>query len=172
MLDNGSAGFRPTQWTSDGWYILYDWKEDVHALPVDPAGEPINLTASPGFESWRNDGRELVWMQVVPPATPRRAARVSEARLRRQHRPAEPPSVLPPNFTIASLVDSRARFTMTPDAQRFLIRQSDGDPRPAVQVILNWQDARPGTLISDALTETDVPTVNLMTNWQQSVPSR
>ena len=80
--------------------------------------------------------------------------------------------MLPPNFTIASLVDSRAHFTMTPDAQRFLIRQSDGDPRPAVQVILNWQDARPGTLISDALTETDVPTVNLMTNWQQSVPSR
>ena len=67
-------------------------------------------------------------------------ARVSEARDGNIVR-AEPPSVLPPNFTIASLVDSRAHFTMTPDAQRFLIRQSDGDPRPAVQVILNWKDA-------------------------------
>jgi hypothetical protein len=192
-FDNGSGGFRSTDWTRDGRYIVYDWKEDVHALPIAPAGEPIRLAPTPGYEGsgrvspdgrwlafvasetpgddhiyvqpfpgpgartrvstavarhprWRSDGRELVWMEVaaIGNTTTRKLASVTltfdGARVR-----TDPPAlVLPPNLTIASLVDSRPHFTMTADAQRFLIRQSDGDPRPAVQVIFNWKDGLTG----------------------------
>ena len=193
MFDNGMAGFRPTDWTRDGRYILYDWKEDVHALPVAPAAEPIKLASTPGLEGsgrvspdgrwlaflasetpgddhiyvqpfpgpgartrvstavarhprWRRDGRELIWMEVaaVGNTTTRKLASVTLAFDGAIVRADPPALVLPPNLTIASLVDSRPHFTMAPDAQRFLIRQSDGDPRPAVQVIFNWQDQLTG----------------------------
>jgi hypothetical protein len=45
---------------------------------------------------------------------------------------------LPAHVRISALVDSRSHYAVNPDGQRFLLRQADGVPGPAVRMILNW----------------------------------
>lgn len=171
---------RPTDWTRDGRFLIYELNKDVFALPlsgIDRAPMPIAATAfeeygastsadgrwiaysstesgdyqiyvqpfpGPGEKKrvstvygihprWRRDGRELVYWQ--PPA----ALMSVELRYDSAGIHSGPPTTtLPPTVGILDVVDSRHHHAMSPDGQRFLLRQHAGPPAAPLTVVLNW----------------------------------
>jgi hypothetical protein len=53
-------------------------------------------------------------------------------------RASAPRRMFPPPVRFAALIDNRRHWAVAPDGERFLLRQVEGLPGPAVQVILNW----------------------------------
>jgi hypothetical protein len=47
-------------------------------------------------------------------------------------------ALLPAHVRLSPLTDNRPHYAVAPDGQRFLLRQADGLPGPAVKMILNW----------------------------------
>jgi hypothetical protein len=88
---------------------------------------------------WRGDGRELFWMGPHAGSFPLDTLFSTELTFEGNTiRSAGPRALLPPHVRISGLVDSRSHYALGPDGQRFLLRQADGVPGPAVKMILNW----------------------------------
>jgi WD40 repeat protein len=187
----GANDTRPTDWTPDGRFLVYESDLDVLALPLSSPGEPIRVAATPAFEKsgrvspdgrwiafhsndsgdfqvyvqpfpgpgtpvrvsaaagnhpqWRGDGRELFWLGDHPDGNA--FGGVFSAALTFTGdavRGATPTLLLPRHIRISPLIDSRPHYAAAPDGERFLLRQADGVPGPAVKVILNWPELLKG----------------------------
>jgi hypothetical protein len=86
--------------------------------------------------------KELFWQGIAPgdASNPRTVYSAELTIAGHTVRAGAPQVVLPPHVRLTPLVDDRPHWIVTADGQRFLLRQPDGRPRPAVQVILNWKD--------------------------------
>ena len=181
----GQNDTRPTDWTSDGRFLIYEEDYDIMALALTDPAEPIRLVATPAFEKsgrvspdgrwiayhsddsgdshvyvrpflrsgaalrvstkiaahplWRGDGRELFWMGPSAGNFPFDTLFSADLTIDGATvRSAGAKPVLPAHVRMSPLTDSRSHFAVTGDGQRFLLRQADGLPGPAVKMILNW----------------------------------
>ena len=91
---------------------------------------------------WRADGKELFWAASAARShtTARGLFLVELSFSGNGVQAAAPKPVFPPHVGVASLVDNRSHWTVAPDGQRFLLRQTDGPAGPAVKLILNWRE--------------------------------
>jgi Tol biopolymer transport system component len=128
----------------DGRWIAYqsDDSGDSHVY-VQPFPGPATAvrvsTTAAAHPQWREDGRELFWMAPSAGRFPLDTLFSAELTFHGNTvRSMGPRSLLPPHVRIAPLVDSRSHYAVAPDGQRFLLRQADGLPGPAVKMILNW----------------------------------
>jgi dipeptidyl aminopeptidase/acylaminoacyl peptidase len=127
--------------SADGRWIAYSSTESgtyqiyIQAFPV--AGEKKRVSTVYGIHPrWRRDGRELVYWQA-PAALMSVELRYDSVGIH-----SGPPTMtLPPKIGILDVVDSRHHHAMSPDGQRFLLRQPAGPPAPPITVVLNWTEA-------------------------------
>ena len=86
--------------------------------------------------------KELLWQGIAPgdPSNPRTVSSAELTFAGNTVRAGTPQVALPRHVRLAPLVDDCSHWTITADGQRFLLRQPDGRPGPAVKVILNWMD--------------------------------
>jgi dipeptidyl aminopeptidase/acylaminoacyl peptidase len=176
---------RPTDWTPDGRFLIYESGYDILALSLTTPADPIRIAATPAVEKngqvspdgrwiayqsadpveyyvyvqpfpgpgaavrvstgtaahpqWRNDGKELFWMGPSTGSFP--LDRLFAANLTldgRTVRSSGAKALLPAHVRLSPLTDNRPHYAVAPDGQRFLLRQADGLPGPAVKMILNW----------------------------------
>jgi Tol biopolymer transport system component len=129
----------------DGRWIAFQSQESnanyIYVQPFPGPGTRSRVSASIGFHpQWRQDGLELLW--ATPSPSNPSLETVYSADLTfvgNAVRATTPKPVFPPHVNFASLIDNRPHWTVAADGQRFLLRQADGLPGPAVKVILNWQ---------------------------------
>jgi dipeptidyl aminopeptidase/acylaminoacyl peptidase len=176
---------RPTDWTPDGRFLIYESGYDILALSLTTSADPIRIAATPAVEKngqvspdgrwiayqsadpveyyvyvqpfpgpgaavrvstgtaahpqWRSDGKELYWMGPSTGSFP--MDRLFAANLTldgRTVRSSGAKALLPAHVRLSALSDNRPHYAVAPDGQRFLLRQADGLPGPAVKMILNW----------------------------------
>ena len=182
---SGANDTRPTHWTRDGRFLVYESNGDVMALSLTNPADPTRLVATDAVEKsgevspdgrwlayqsddsgeyhiyvqpfpgpgpasristtwgshprWRMDGRELFWMGPQAGSFPLDTLFSTELTFEGNTiRSAGPRALLPAHVRISGLVDSRSHYALDSDGQRFLLRQADGVPGPAVNMILNW----------------------------------
>jgi len=113
----------------DGRWIAFSSNESgtfqIYLQPFPGPGEKTRVSTVYGIHPrWRQDGRELVYW--APPA----ALMSVELRDDSAGIHAGPPTTtLPSGVGILDVVDSRHHHAMSPDGQRFLLRQRLGLPR-------------------------------------------
>ena len=181
----GANDTRPTDWTPDGRFLVYEANYDIMALALTNPADPIPIMATPAIEKsgqvspdgrwiayqsddsggyqvyvkpfpgpgtaqrvsttnashpqWRGDGRELFWMGPTAGSFPLDTLFSADLTFDGTTvRSAGAKPLLPAHVRISPLVDSRSHFAVAPDGQRFLLRQAEGLPGPAVKMILNW----------------------------------
>jgi dipeptidyl aminopeptidase/acylaminoacyl peptidase len=176
---------RPTDWTPDGRFLIYESGSDILALSLTTSADPVRVAATPAVEKngqvspdgrwiayqsadpveyyvyvqpfpgpgaavrvstgsaahpqWRSDGKELFWMGPSTGSFP--LDRLFAANLTfdgRTVRSSGAKALLPAHVRLSPLTDNRPHYAVAPDGQRFLLRQADGLPGPAVKMILNW----------------------------------
>jgi hypothetical protein len=129
----------------DGRWIAYQSDDtgdfQIYVQPFPGPGTAMRVSTTLGnHPQWRGDGREVFWMGPDPKGVP---ATVFSAALTFDGdslRAAAARVVLPLHVRISPLIDSRSHYVVAPDGQRFLLRQVDGLPGPAVKMILNWPE--------------------------------
>jgi predicted Ser/Thr protein kinase len=122
----------------DGKWIAYQSSEtgggEIYIQPFPGPGAKKLVSNGRGLHPmWRAGGRELIYWG--------NDHRLMSVDLRYDGagvHASTPQFLLPPAIRVLPLIDARTHYTVTPDGQRFLIRQPVGPPGPPMNIILNW----------------------------------
>jgi dipeptidyl aminopeptidase/acylaminoacyl peptidase len=128
----------------DGRWIAYQSNDSgeyhVYVQRFPGSGPAVRVsTKLAAHPQWRGDGKELFWMGPNAGSFP--VDTLFSADLTwdgNTIRSTDVRRLLPPHVRMSPLTDNRSHFAAAPDGQRFLLRQADGVPGPAVKMILNW----------------------------------
>jgi len=138
--EQGGVVSRDGRWIA---FHMLDQRDDyIYVQPFPGPGPRTRVSIAAGrHPKWSADGRELFWASS-PPESPNGVRMIYSVNLAFNGNavvPDTPKLVLPPYLRMATLIDNRFHFAVTPDGQTFILRQVDGVPGPAVKVILNWK---------------------------------
>lgn len=115
----------------------------IYVQPFPGPGPRTRVSVDTGFHpQWRGDGAELFWEASAPrsPTEVSTLDSVDVAFSANSVRAAASRLVLPRHVSMSPLIDNRPHWAAAPDGQRFLLRQPDGLPGPAVKVIPKWKE--------------------------------
>ena len=138
------ASERSGRVSPNGRWIAYQSDDSgdshVYVRPFPGSGAALRVsTKIAAHPLWRGDGRELFWMGPSAGSFPFDTLFSADlAADGATVRSAGAKPVLPAHLRLSPLTDSRSHFAVASDGQRFLLRQADGVPDPAVKMILNW----------------------------------
>ena len=120
----------------DGQWLAYSSSQDgafaVYVQRFVGGGDRTRVTSGGGVHPhWTDDGKTIVFW-----AEPGGLSSVDLTFGPSGPRAGQPQPIV--SERIATLLDGRTHFDVTRDGRRFLLRQSVGQPRPTVKVLVNW----------------------------------